>query len=129
MVFSKNRRKEVVEIEEEPEFVKVHGYSQKLRVISLDEWKKGCPEGDEQFDLVSLYSQLGERDCYCPKRCGLKVKRNKADLFAIHVCLLTVFAVLHAEICNHLSRTLLPIFTILRARFRKDARHVFWTSV
>ena len=90
MVFSKNRRKEVVEIEEEPEFVKVHGYSQKLRVISLDEWKKGCPEGDEQFDLVSLYSQLGERDCYCPKRCGFKVKRNKADLFAIHVCLLSL---------------------------------------
>ncbi|KAI0787135.1 hypothetical protein BC629DRAFT_1582278 [Irpex lacteus] len=57
--FSKDRREEVIEVEEESETIMTQG-----------QWMKGCPEGGEQSFLFGLYSELSEGACKCPHGCG-----------------------------------------------------------
>ncbi|KAG6817467.1 hypothetical protein H0H87_008635 [Tephrocybe sp. NHM501043] len=80
--FSKDRKEEVIEVEEQPESVRLPGFSDPVKLMTQGEWMKGCPEGGEQSFLFSLYTQLSEGDCRCPN-CGTAVKRNKSDFFAI----------------------------------------------
>ncbi|KAG6896936.1 hypothetical protein C0992_005201, partial [Termitomyces sp. T32_za158] len=82
--FSKDRKEEVIEVEEQPEIANVPGYTgQQVKLMTQGEWMKGCPEGGEQSFLFSLYSQLTEGECSCPQ-CGTAVKRNKYDFFAFY---------------------------------------------
>ncbi|KAJ3757032.1 hypothetical protein EV360DRAFT_46899 [Lentinula raphanica] len=89
--FSKDRREEVIEVEEEPVFVAVPECDQKLEVMTQGKWMAGCPEGSEQTFLFSLYSQLSESQlssvdgiCPCPSGCGQSVKRQQSDFFAVY---------------------------------------------
>ncbi|KAG8962660.1 hypothetical protein FRC03_003913 [Tulasnella sp. 419] len=81
--FSKSRKEEVIEVEEEPEYVTLPGRAQKLLLMSSGEWMKGCPEGGEQGFLFSLYNQLTFGSIPCPNNCGSQLPRSKADFFAI----------------------------------------------
>ncbi|KAG6873312.1 hypothetical protein C0995_000465 [Termitomyces sp. Mi166 len=81
--FSKDRKEEVIEVEEQPEVVHVPGFIGPVSLMAQGEWMKGCPEGGEQSFLFSLYSQLTEGECSCP-HCGASVKRNKYDFFALY---------------------------------------------
>lgn len=83
--FSKDRREEVIEVEETPEVVHLDGLE--VSLMTQGEWMKGCPEGGEQGFLFSLYQTLTGEDCPCPYQCGSMAKRTKADFFALHVCL------------------------------------------
>lgn len=83
--FSKDRREEVIEVEEEPETVKIPDYAEPLSLLTQGQWMKGCPEGGEQGFLFSLYSELSEGSCACPNQCGFSVARTKRDFFAIYV--------------------------------------------
>lgn len=83
--FSKDRREEVIEIEEYPETMAVPGTTEVVNLLTQGQWMKGCPEGGEQSYLFSHYSQLSEGGCYCPHGCGTSVKRKKSDFFAIFV--------------------------------------------
>lgn len=85
--FSKDRREEVIEVEEEPEMVSVPDYSEKVRLMTQGEWMKGCPEGGEQGFLFSLYTELSEGACSCPYGCEFSAPRSKSDFFAIFVSL------------------------------------------
>ncbi|KAG6900953.1 hypothetical protein C0993_004390 [Termitomyces sp. T159_Od127] len=92
--FSKDRKEEVIEVEEQPEAVHVPGFTgQQVKLMTQGEWMKGCPEGGEQSFLFSLYSQLSEGECSCPQ-CGAPVKRNKYDFFAFYVSSLAYLAIL-----------------------------------
>ncbi|TFK75935.1 hypothetical protein BDN72DRAFT_786105 [Pluteus cervinus] len=83
--FSKDRREEVIEVEEDPELVQLPGALQKVKLMSQGDWMKGCPEGGEQSFLFALYTQLAEGECPCPQQdCGYSVSRKKSDFFAIH---------------------------------------------
>ncbi|KAI5116954.1 hypothetical protein M0805_001927 [Coniferiporia weirii] len=82
--FSKDRKEEVIEIEEEPETVNVKGITQPLKLMTQGQWMKGCPEGGEQSFLFGVYSELSEGTCACPEGCGHLVPRKKADFFAIY---------------------------------------------
>ncbi|KNZ79827.1 Baculoviral IAP repeat-containing protein 6, partial [Termitomyces sp. J132] len=86
--FSKDRKEEVIEVEEQPEVVQVPGCTEQVKLMTQGEWMKGCPEGGEQSFLFSLYSQLTEGKCPCPN-CGAPVKRNKHDFFALYPDFLT----------------------------------------
>ncbi|KAI0775857.1 ubiquitin conjugating enzyme family protein [Trametes elegans] len=81
--FSKDRREEVIEVEEEPELVHVPGVTDKVPLMTQGQWMKGCPEGSEQSFLFSLYRELSEGECPCPHGCGAKVTRKKSDFFAL----------------------------------------------
>jgi hypothetical protein len=83
--FSKDRREEVIEVEEEPEIVTISGFKEPLTLMSQGQWMKGCPEGGEQSFLFSLYTELSEGDCKCPQDCGSTVPRKKKDFFTIYV--------------------------------------------
>ena len=83
--FSKDRREEVIEIEEEPEIVFIPEINQRVKLMTQGQWMKGCPEPGEQNHLFSLYSQLSEGECPCPHGCGAFVKRKKSDFFAVVV--------------------------------------------
>lgn len=88
--FSKDRKEEVIEVEEQPEVIHVPGsIGKQVKLMTQGEWMKGCPEGGEQSFLFSLYSQLTEGVCSCP-HCGVSVKRNKYDFFALYVSLLAI---------------------------------------
>ncbi|KAG6919415.1 hypothetical protein DXG01_006298 [Tephrocybe rancida] len=80
--FSKDRKEEVIEVEEQPEVVKLSGFNEPVKLMTQGEWMKGCPEGGEQSFLFSLYTQLSEGECPCPN-CGTEVKRKKNDFFAL----------------------------------------------
>ncbi|KAF8165369.1 hypothetical protein B0H34DRAFT_780271 [Crassisporium funariophilum] len=82
--FSKDRREEVIEIEEYPETVHIPGSSETVNLLSQGQWMKGCPEGGEQSFLFSLYSQLSSPACPCPQECGASITRTKADFFALY---------------------------------------------
>ncbi|KAJ7700058.1 hypothetical protein B0H17DRAFT_1048399 [Mycena rosella] len=75
--FSKDHREEIIEVEEEPELVKL---------MTQGEWMKGCPppSGGEQSFLFALYSQLSEGKCVCPHECGSSVLRKKSDFFPLY---------------------------------------------
>ncbi|KAL1944113.1 hypothetical protein VTO73DRAFT_3298 [Trametes versicolor] len=81
--FSKDRREEVIEVEEEPEMVIMSGGSEKVPLMTQGQWMKGCPEGSEQSFLFSLYRELSEGECPCPHGCGASVKRKKSDFFVL----------------------------------------------
>ncbi|KAI0092127.1 ubiquitin conjugating enzyme family protein [Irpex rosettiformis] len=81
--FSKDRREEVIEVEEEPETVFVPDANEQAKLLTQGQWMKGCPEGGEQSFLFGLYSELSEGSCSCPHGCGKSVRRNKRDFFAI----------------------------------------------
>jgi hypothetical protein len=83
--FSKDRREEVIEIEEYPETLVIPGTTEAVNLLTQGQWMKGCPEGGEQSFLFSLYSQLSSPDCSCPQDCGASVSRSKGDFFALHV--------------------------------------------
>ncbi|KAI9448119.1 hypothetical protein H4582DRAFT_1802380 [Lactarius indigo] len=83
ILFSKDRREEVIEVEEEPEIVHIPGVNERVKLMTQNQWMKGCPEGGEQGFLFSLYSQLIEGKCPCPSGCGYSVTRTKSHFFAI----------------------------------------------
>ncbi|TFK55677.1 hypothetical protein OE88DRAFT_1652098 [Heliocybe sulcata] len=81
--FSKDRREEVIEVEEEPDSDYIPQWDEKRKLMTQGEWMKGCPEGSEQSFLFSLYSQLSEGQCPCPHGCGEGVQRKKSDFFVV----------------------------------------------
>ncbi|KAG8684712.1 hypothetical protein FRC09_015216 [Ceratobasidium sp. 395] len=83
--FSKDRKEEVIEVEEEPELVYIPGKPEPIPLMTQSEWMKGCPEGGEQGFLFQLYNGLSTGSCACPNQCGAARERSKADFFAIHV--------------------------------------------
>ncbi|KAI0650839.1 ubiquitin conjugating enzyme family protein [Trametes meyenii] len=82
--FSKDRREEVIEVEEEPEMAIVPGMNEKVPLMTQGQWMKGCPEGSEQSFLFSLYQELSNGQCSCPHGCGASVARKKSDFFALY---------------------------------------------
>lgn len=81
--FSKDRREEVIEVEEEPEAVVLPDMKGRVTLMSQGQWMKGCPEGSEQSFLFALYSELSEGQCPCPQDCGTTIPRQKSDFFAV----------------------------------------------
>lgn len=83
--FSKDRREEVIEIEEEPEHVFVQSSEGALEAMSQAEFMKGCPESGEQGFLFSLYDLLSNGSCICPNGCGYSLVRGKHQFFPLFV--------------------------------------------
>lgn len=81
--FSKDRREEVIEVEEEGEFVSLPESQEPVKLMTQGEWMKGCPEGNEQSFLFALYDYLCNGSCPCPQVCGFKVPRKKCDFFPL----------------------------------------------
>ncbi|GJE87521.1 ubiquitin conjugating enzyme family protein [Phanerochaete sordida] len=83
--FSKDRREEVIEVEEDPDVVTVSlgKEKEKVKLMTQGQWMKGCPEGGEQGFLFSQYHELSEGRCPCPHGCGATVPRQKQDFFAL----------------------------------------------
>ncbi|KAH7929485.1 ubiquitin conjugating enzyme family protein [Leucogyrophana mollusca] len=81
--FSKDRREEVIEVEEEPEIVLMPPANEQVSLMTQGQWMKGCPEGGEQGFLFGLYSQLSGGECSCTQQCGYTVQRKKSDFFPI----------------------------------------------
>ncbi|TFK43556.1 hypothetical protein BDQ12DRAFT_675170 [Crucibulum laeve] len=81
--FSKDRREEVIEVEEEPESVIIHEIGETIKLMTQGQWMKGCPEGGEQSFLFALYSQLSESCCPCPQDCGGSLTRKKSNFFGL----------------------------------------------
>ncbi|KAH9482978.1 Baculoviral IAP repeat-containing protein 6 [Psilocybe cubensis] len=82
--FSKDRKEEVIEIDEIPETIVIHETNESVPLVTQGQWMKGCPEGGEQSFLFSLYSQLSTDATPCPHDCGASISRNKGDFFALH---------------------------------------------
>ncbi|CAE6409284.1 unnamed protein product [Rhizoctonia solani] len=82
--FSKDRKEEVIEVEEEPELVFIPGNADPVPLMAQSEWMKGCPEGGEQGFLFQLYNGLSTGSCACPSQCGASRERSKKDFFAIY---------------------------------------------
>ncbi|KAI0340853.1 ubiquitin conjugating enzyme family protein [Trametopsis cervina] len=81
--FSKDRREEVIEVEEEPETTIIPDSGEPAKLMTQGQWMKGCPEGSEQSFLFALYSELSDGACLCPHGCGKSTPRQKHDFFAI----------------------------------------------
>ncbi|PCH40762.1 hypothetical protein WOLCODRAFT_136978 [Wolfiporia cocos MD-104 SS10] len=81
--FSKDRREEVIEVEEEPEMALMPDVTARVPLMTQGQWMKGCPEGGEQSFLFSLYSELSSSGCRCPHGCGMSVTRKKQDFFTM----------------------------------------------
>ncbi|KZT62275.1 hypothetical protein CALCODRAFT_462875 [Calocera cornea HHB12733] len=84
--FSKDRREEVIEVEETPERVELHytpTTSHTLPLMTQGEWMKGCPEGNEQGLLFGLWNDLQAPYVDCPNQCGTKLPRQKGMFTAI----------------------------------------------
>ena len=63
----------------------IPGVNERVKLMTQNQWMKGCPEGGEQGFLFSLYSQLIEGKCVCPSGCGYSITRIKSHFFAICV--------------------------------------------
>lgn len=63
----------------------IPGIGERVKLMTQNQWMKGCPEGGEQGFLFSLYSQLIEGQCLCPSACGYSIPRTKSHFFAIFV--------------------------------------------
>ncbi|KAL4075903.1 hypothetical protein J3A83DRAFT_4089853 [Scleroderma citrinum] len=81
--FSKERREEVIEVEEEAEFATLPAFPDSVKLMTQGEWMKGCPEGNEQAFLFSLYDYLCTNNCPCPQACSYTIPRKKSDFFPI----------------------------------------------
>lgn len=81
--FSKDRREEVIEVEEDPEIITVPQQDGPVKLMTQSQWMKGCPEGGEQGFLFSLYNELSHDPCQCPNKCGYSVARGKGDFFPV----------------------------------------------
>ncbi|CAL1700032.1 unnamed protein product [Somion occarium] len=81
--FSKDRREEVIEVEEEPETAFVSEEKEEVKLMTQGQWMKGCPEGGEQSFLFTLYNELSESECRCPNGCDYSVQRQKRDFFPL----------------------------------------------
>ncbi|KZO91353.1 hypothetical protein CALVIDRAFT_521696 [Calocera viscosa TUFC12733] len=84
--FSKDRREEVIEIEETPERVTLYSTPSTSHILPLmtqGEWMKGCPEGNEQGLLFGLWSDLQAPSVKCPNQCGASLVREKGMFTAI----------------------------------------------
>jgi len=82
--FSKDRKEEVIEIEETPETLTLPGTNEVVQLLTQGQWMKGCPEGSEQTFLFSLYSKLST-PFLCRQECGAMIPRHKSDFFALYV--------------------------------------------
>ncbi|KAJ7283680.1 ubiquitin conjugating enzyme family protein [Mycena rebaudengoi] len=84
-IYSKDHRAERIELEEEPEIVTLPEINENAKIMSQDDWMKGCPppSGGEQSHLLQLYIKLSEGECECPQKCGLSVLRKQQDFFVI----------------------------------------------
>lgn len=102
--FSKDRREEVIEVEEPLEIYHIPGTNANLKLMPQGQWMKGCPEGGEQNFLFGLYNELSYEPCLCPHGCGTTVPRKKADFFAIYVSGIALF------VCERRSQILQPTF-------------------
>lgn len=111
--FSKDRREEVIEVEEDPEVVLIPENMERVKLMTQGQWMKGCPEGGEQSFLFGLYSELSEGECPCPQKCGATVHRKKSDFFAIFVseavadtikCLLNYIHRIQSEFSTYIDR-------------------------
>ncbi|KAF8313070.1 hypothetical protein DL93DRAFT_1188221 [Clavulina sp. PMI_390] len=80
--FSKDRREEVIEVEETPDYVPLPG-DIKAPLMTQGEWMKGCPEGGEQGLLFQLYSKLSGETLPCPNGCGASIVTDKSLFFAV----------------------------------------------
>ncbi|KAH7887767.1 hypothetical protein F5I97DRAFT_1805231 [Phlebopus sp. FC_14] len=81
--FSKDRREEVIEVEEEAETALVPDPKEPVKLLTQGEWMKGCPEGNEQSFLFALYDYLSTDSCACPQACGYQIDRKKSDFFPL----------------------------------------------
>ncbi|KAI0717965.1 ubiquitin conjugating enzyme family protein [Fomitopsis betulina] len=99
--FSKDRREEVIEVEEEPETAHVSDVNAEATLMTQGQWMKGCPEGSEQSFLFSLYRELGEGECRCPHGCGQAIARQRQDFFP----LFKLFATYIKHLQNIVPRT------------------------
>ncbi|KAG8955660.1 hypothetical protein FRC04_007651 [Tulasnella sp. 424] len=81
--FSKTRREEVVEVDEEPEYVQNAALGQKLPILTRGDWMRGCPEASEQTHLFSLYNKASEPSRKC-NACNTVIPISKADLLTIY---------------------------------------------
>lgn len=81
--FSKDRREEVIEVEEEPETAFMPDTNEQVKIMTQGQWMKGCPEGGEQGFLFGLYNELCSGYCPCPQSCGHRIQRSKSNFFAI----------------------------------------------
>ena len=61
------------------------GMVEPVKLMTQNQWMKGCPEDGEQGFLFSLYFQLVEGNCPCPTGCGYSVPRTKSHFFTIFV--------------------------------------------
>ncbi|GJJ07550.1 hypothetical protein Clacol_001752 [Clathrus columnatus] len=82
--FSKDRREEVIEVEEDPELYTLPGTNSTVNIMTQGQWMKGCPEGGEQSFLFSLYDQVSNGTCLCPD-CKYPHERQKSDFFALYL--------------------------------------------
>lgn len=83
--FSKDRREEVIEVDEDSEVAFIPEANEPVKLMTQGQWMKGCPEGGEQSFLFALYTELTHGQCRCPQDCGSSVTRKKSDFFAIFV--------------------------------------------
>ncbi|EMD40382.1 hypothetical protein CERSUDRAFT_110990 [Gelatoporia subvermispora B] len=81
--FSKDRREEVIEVEEEPQIVLIPEANMEVPLMTQGQWMKGCPEGSEQSFLFSLYRELSDGECKCPNGCDTSIQRKKSNFFAL----------------------------------------------
>ena len=61
--FSKDRREEVIEVEEEAETAFIPDANEQAKLMTQGQWMKGCPEGSEQGLFFSEYHELTEGEC------------------------------------------------------------------
>lgn len=83
--FSKDRREEVIEVEEEPESAALLESKEPVKLMMRGDWMKDCPEGNEQSFLFTLYDFLSSNACPCPQSCGYKLDRKRSDFFPLFV--------------------------------------------
>lgn len=72
-------------MEEEPEFVTLSGLKEPVKLMMQGDWMRGCPEGNEQSFLFSLYDYLNNDKCPCPQSCGYSIDRKRSDFFPLFV--------------------------------------------
>lgn len=114
--FSKSRREEVVEVDEEPEYTQ-NATLGKLPILSRGDWMRGCPEASEQTHLFSLYNKASEPSRKC-NACSTLIPISKGDLLTIYVRTLPLSLTLNI----HLTCSLTAEFRALHRVFTRKCR-------